>query len=540
MKQMSAIQRKLENIAMNVIDSGIRIQFAEDQNRAKEFTFIHEGAYFDFSKTHINNEIIEQYLNFAESVSFSEKRDDFFAGKEINNTERRAVLHPLLRSANSYPNENIDKRLIIEAQTAQQSFFKNCVQCCEHIDQTNPKIRDIIHIGIGGSSLGSQLIFEALATENKDINLHFLANVDGHQLQKILDRCDPCTTLIVAVSKSFKTQETLTNVSAIKKWFKQQGALDNFRSSLYAVTAKKKNAIKHGIPEQQIIKFPKWVGGRFSVWSSVSFSVALLLGVKKFEQFLDGASSMDHHFYQKDLAHNVCFIAAAMDHFYVNYCNSQSRAVFPYDFRLRSLVDYLQQLETESNGKERCSDGEICSQKTSPVVWGGIGTEVQHSVFQMLHQGTMLIPSEFLLVANAQHSHKKHHRTILANGLAQTAALLEGKSDRQLSKELDGKEISEATFKSKLFSGDRPSTTILLEELNSKTLGMLLAFYEHRTFAFGALCEINSFDQMGVELGKQLAKQLMPRLKNKNNNQQCQFDPSTEELLEKIIRLQRD
>lgn len=538
MKEIDSIHNSLKLIADELLTTGVRQQFAKNKKRVSDFTFVENDVCFDFSKTHINAEIINHYLDFAEVVNFSKKREDFFAGKEINNTEQRAVLHPLLRSYDNYPSSLVANELITEAQNAQKSFFQNCVQCAERLKNANPKIKDIIHIGIGGSSLGTQLIFEALAAENKSVNLHFLANVEGHQLQQTLDSCEPSTTLVIAVSKSFKTKETLTNVAAIKKWFKQQGLIDNFRSSLYAVTAKKKNAIKHGIPEQQIIKFPKWVGGRFSVWSSVSFSAAILLGVDKFKEFLDGASTMDHHFYNTDLSENICFVAAVMDHFYVNYCDSQSRAVFPYDYRLRSLVDYLQQLETESNGKERCSNGELCQQRTSPVVWGGIGTEVQHSVFQMLHQGTMVIPSEFLLVAKGEHNHSKHHRTILANGLAQTAALLEGKSEQQLAEELSGENISVATFKSKLFSGDRPSTTILINELTAKTLGMLLAFYEHRTFSFGALCEINSFDQMGVELGKQLAKQLMPRLKNKTKGAESQFDPSTEQLLEKIIRLQ--
>lgn len=529
-------QQKLADYAKHQLVSGIKQLFADNKNRASDYAFEVSDILFDLSKTHIDGQILDLYLELADSVEFNQRKLAFFAGEKINNTEQRAVLHPLLRSYKNYPCDELGEALLAEAIQSQQAFFDSCERCAKVLHQSNRKIENIIHIGIGGSSLGTQLIFEALSKENGEINLHFLANVEGHQLKHVLSKCRPETTLVIAVSKSFKTRETLTNVAAIKRWFEANGQLSSFRNSLYAVTAKKKNAIKHGVPLEQIIKFPTWVGGRFSVWSAVSFSAAILLGVDKFKEFLSGASEMDHHFYGSPLSENICFLTAAMDHFYVNYCDAQTRAVFSYDYRLRSLVDYLQQLETESNGKERCIDGEVSKQKTSPVVWGGVGTEVQHSVFQLLHQGTLLIPSEFILVAKAGHKYKKHHRTILANGLAQTAALLEGKSEQQVLDEYQGKEINIELLKSKVFYGNRPSTTILLEQVTPYSLGALLAFYEHRTFSFGALCQINSFDQMGVELGKQLAKQLMPRLKNKPGKNS--FDPSTEHLLSRILKSQ--
>ncbi len=266
----------------------------------------------------------------------------------------------------------------------------------------------------------------------------------------------------------------------------------------------------------------------------MSLSAALVLGKDRFDEFLIGAASMDKHFYQADLKDNVCFQAAILDHYYANYMDVGSKAIFAYDFRFRSLVDYLQQLETESNGKDRTRDGEPCEQKTSMVVWGGVGTDVQHSVFQMLHQGTSLIPSEFILVKTPDHDLTEHHNELLANGIAQTAALLEGQ-DLSTVEAIHGDEgLSDAAKKAKVFSGDRPSLTILLERLTPTALGALLAFYEHRVFFGGVLTNINSFDQMGVELGKRLAKQVRPLIDNKRATG-TEFDPSTELLLGKLI-----
>jgi len=381
-------------------------------------------------------------------------------------------------------------------------------------------------------------VFEALAGLANKIRVHFIGNVDAHQLVAVLDQCAVDSTLVIGVSKTFTTAETLQNLDSIANWFSEKGvttALTNF----YGVTANPDKAAEYGIPSHNVVSFPQWVGGRYSVWSSVSLSAALVMGLEKFEQFLNGAAQIDQHFYQSDLRQNVCFITAALDHYYSNFMGSKSRAIFAYDHRLRSLVDYLQQLETESNGKDRQRDGSPVDQQTSPVVWGGVGTDVQHSVFQMLHQGTSLIPAEFILVKTADHDLPHHHQELLANGLAQTAALLAGQDYDTVCKLHADEGLSELAKKAKIFSGDRPSTTVLLETLTPEALGALLAFYEHRTFCSGVLANINSYDQMGVELGKRLAKQLKPLLEV--DNQQAQksaeeFDPSTLNLIQRVTR----
>ena len=306
------------------------------------------------------------------------------------------------------------------------------------------------------------------------------------------------------------------------------------------MTAAPTEAQSYGVPSGNIVSFPNWVGGRYSVWSSVSLSAALVLGIDKFEQFLQGGADIDRHFYQQDPASNVCFIAAMLDHYYVNFLGIGSRAIFPYDYRLRSLVDYLQQLETESNGKDRQRDGSSVDQKTSPVIWGGVGTDVQHSVFQMLHQGTSIIPSEFILIKAADHNLDEHHQELLANGLAQAAALLSGQDIDTVNRVHADDGLTELAKQSKVFSGDRPSTSILVDSLTPKALGALLAFYEHRTFCFGVFANINSFDQMGVELGKRLAnqvKQLLNDAQQENSQPEKNvdgFDPSTLNLLSRI------
>ncbi|MFT5574374.1 MAG: glucose-6-phosphate isomerase, partial [Cryomorphaceae bacterium] len=313
----------------------------------------------------------------------------------------------------------------------------------------------------------------------------------------------------------------------------------DFMQSFYAVTAQPENAAIYGVSDRNVVTFPQWVGGRYSVWSSVSLSAALVLGIDEFEQFLAGASQVDQYFYTSELEQNACFLAAMLDHYYANFLSVRSRAIFAYDYRLRSLVDYLQQLETESNGKDKQKNGCDVDQETSQVIWGGVGTDVQHSVFQMLHQGTSLIPSEFILVKKPDHSYDEHHKELLANGVAQTAALLSGQNLDQVRELHADQGLSELALKAKVFSGNRPSTTLVVDRLSAGALGSLLAFYEHRTFCGGVFANINSFDQMGVELGKRLAKKVKPLLDQNDNSQTKKsaegFDSSTLSLIQKVV-----
>jgi glucose-6-phosphate isomerase len=533
-------QQTLTEHAKTDAERGISVKFTEDPARVKKSSYEVAGIHFDFSKTHLDDELKHTYTDIAKQIGFQSKRHALLSGQRINVTENRSVLHTLLRDPENQGIEMADAQTLIQAQESRAALARQYKQIQADLSDRQTPIRDIIHIGIGGSALGPQLIFEALSGFNPNIKVHFISNIDAHQLVSALEVCDVESTLVIGVSKTFTTAETLQNIESVARWFRDSGVSEPLKH-FFAVTAMPENALRYGIPKDNIVSFPEWVGGRYSVWSSVSLSAALVFGLEKFERFLAGAALMDQHFYQADPSTNVCFIAAFMDHYYANFMHASSRAIFAYDFRLRSLVDYLQQLETESNGKDRQVDGTPVDQLTSGVIWGGVGTDVQHSVFQMLHQGTSLIPSEFILVAKADHDLGAHQQELLANGVAQTAALLAGQDYDKVS-ELHAEEgLSELTKRAKIFSGERPSTTMLLPRLTPETLGALLAFYEHRTFCGGVLVNINSYDQMGVELGKRLAKQVSPMLDPSVTDNEAQknaegFDASTLDLIARIRR----
>lgn len=527
----------LQALAVRDHGSGIRTRFKEDTTRAERFSFDIESLFFDFSKSHISSELIQHYVDYAKQLDFAEKRSALFAGQKINRSEDRSVLHTLLRNPSNHGIPLETPEIANQAQNAFNEFRERTQQLSERLQQREVPLKNIIHIGIGGSSLGSQLIFEALKDVDLKVDIHFLGNIDGHELADILAKCTPDSTMFIGVSKSFGTAETLQNIRTIGAWYEASMG-EGFLNQVVAVTANPQKALEFGVPEHNVVSFPVWVGGRYSLWSSVSLSVALLLGQECFDQLLEGAAAMDAHFLNTPPAENLSFIAASLDHYYVNFLKAGSRAIFAYDYRLRSLVDYLQQLETESNGKDRQLDGQAVEGHTSPVLWGGVGTNVQHSVFQMLHQGTNMIPSEFILVKQAEHDYAEHHRELLANGVAQTAALLAGQTIDEVTARAQG-EISDEVASAKVFSGDRPSTTILLRKLDARTLGALLAFYEHRTYCFGLLCNINSFDQMGVELGKRLAREVEPFLNTDSPVDEKisadQFDASTQALIKRIL-----
>jgi glucose-6-phosphate isomerase len=526
-------------IDLKLHDSGIRAQFEVGDTRVEDFSFNLNGINFDFSKTHMSNDLIDEYATFAEERNLTGFRTKLFSGEKINITEQRSVLHPLLRDLGNHGIEVDDCEFISQAQISQERLYQHLAGIQELIKQRTVPIKNIIHVGIGGSSLGTQLLFEALKKHDESVAIHFLGNIDAHQLTSILAQCDVTDTIVIGVSKTFSTAETLQNIRSIKAWYEESGG-EVFYENLYAVTANEVNATKFGVASPNIITFPNWVGGRYSVWSAVSLSAMILLGASKFKEFLLGAAEADKHFVSTPLEQNISFIAAALDHYYTNDFEAQSRAIFAYDHRLRSLVGYLQQLETESNGKDRQRNGDKVDQKTSPVLWGGVGTDAQHSVFQMLHQGTNLIPTEFILVVNPEHNHVDHHRELLANGIAQAAALLAGQDEATVRSIHADDDLSELAIAAKIFSGDRPSTTILLDELTPSNLGSLLAFYEHRTFCFGVLANINSFDQMGVELGKRLAVEILPLLAEDSPlPTETTIDQSTLETIKKITELSR-
>ncbi len=525
------VHELLKQIAAQNKSATILDKFKANPSRTERFTFDLEAFQLDLSKTDIDETLLEAYARLARDIAFTQNRTLLLGGAHINETENRAVLHTLLRHESGDFNAALAENIVVEALAARAAFKDQISRIKARIENSDARICDLIHIGIGGSSLGTQLVYEALKPLDNDLRVHFVSNIDAHQLVEVLASCTPSSTLLFGISKTFTTAETLQNVNSVLAWMHHHG-INHPKEQLYAITANAQAAIDFGVNADHVVTFPTWVGGRYSVWSSVSITAALVMGEAHFDEFLAGAAHIDQHFASAEPANNVPFIAAALDHYYGKYADARSRAIFAYDYRLRSLVPYLQQLETESNGKDRQKDGAPVDQKTSAVVWGGVGTDVQHSVFQMLHQGTDLIPSEFILIAKPDHKISGHHPSLLANGIAQTAALLLGQSAEDIKLNEPSAARDERVLNAKLFAGNRPSSTYLLDRLTPYTLGALLAFYEHRTYCFGQMVNINSFDQMGVELGKRLANDVADCLAGTKTADA--FDPSTQALIKKM------
>ncbi|WP_374279648.1 glucose-6-phosphate isomerase [Novosphingobium sp.] len=453
---------------------------------------------FDWSKTHLDAAHIAAFGRLAEASGFADKRAAMFAGEVINVTEHRAVEHTALRG--------VGRDTSVEEAFALHLRMKSLVEAIH--EGALGEVRHLIHIGIGGSALGPALAIDALARDEAKVAVHVVANIDGCALEAAIRACDPATTLIAVASKTFTTTETMTNAASALTWLQENGVDDPY-GRVVALTAHPDKAVEWGVDETRVLPFPESVGGRYSLWSSIGFPVALALGWEEFAEFLDGAAAMDRHFLDTDGAANLPLRAAFADLYYTQLRGTQTRAVFAYDERLRLFPDYLQQLEMESNGKAVTADGQPLGRPSAPITWGGVGTDAQHAVFQLLHQGTHLVPVDFLAtIISGDSLDPAHHRNLLANCLAQGAALMAGRGSDDGARD---------------YPGDRPSATILCEDLNPATLGALIAFHEHRTFAAGVLLGINSFDQFGVELGKEIAKSILAG--------GVSFDPSTEALL---------
>jgi len=457
--------------------------FAAEPDRLGTLSFELAGLYFDWSKTHLDRGIVEQSLARAEQRGFVAAREALFAGEVVNPSEGRPATHVAERGSGA-PDD-------VDVATARRQRMRALVDAIEA--GAFGHVTGLLHIGIGGSVLGPALLVDALGRSASSLEVRFLSNIDGAAFDDAVKPLDPATTLVIVASKTFTTLETLTNTEAARDWLQVAGVEDP-DGRLIAVTAKPDAALAQGIDESRILQFGEGVGGRYSLWSSVGVTAALALGWDAFEALLEGAAEMDRHFRFAEPAQNMPLLAAFADRLYVEELGCQTRAIFAYDERLRLLPFYLQQLEMESNGKSATTDGEAVEQPTAPVTWGGTGTDAQHAVFQLLHQGTVLTPVEFLAVSEADDAQDpEHHRLLLLNAFAQGAALMEGR-------QTDDPQRS--------YPGNRPSATVLLNRLDARTLGALIAFYEHRTFANAVLLGINPFDQFGVELGKEIAKKL--------------------------------
>ena len=477
--------------------------FADEPDRLSRLSFAVAGLYFDWSKTHLDQALIDRSVARAEETGFAAARDALFSGGIVNVSEGRAATHVAERGSGA-PDD-------VDLATARRQRMRALVDAIEA--GAFGDVTGILHIGIGGSLLGPALLVDALGRRRSKLDVRFLSNIDGAAFDAAVEPLDPATTLVVVVSKTFTTAETLANLGAALAWMRQSGVADP-EGRVIAVTAAPQAALDAGIDETRILVFGEGVGGRYSLWSPVAISAALALGWDAFEELLEGAAEMDRHFRFTAPATNVPMIAAFADRLYVEQLGCQTRAVFAYDQRLQLLPSYLQQLEMESNGKSVRADASAVDGPTAPVTWGGTGTDAQHAVFQLLHQGTIPVPVEFVAVREADDAQDpEHHRQLLLNAFAQGAALMKGRANDK--------------DPARSYSGDRPSSTILLDDLDARTLGALIAFYEHRVFVNATLLGINPFDQFGVELGKQMARKLS------DGADEASLDPSTRALIER-------
>jgi glucose-6-phosphate isomerase len=486
-------------------DFDIREAFARDAGRFAALSVEAPEVFADLSKNRLDTATLKFLLDLARECRLEERRDAMFAGEPINHTEGRAVLHTALRAPAGQGAHSAEVHGVLDAMLAWAETVR---------DTAASGIRHVVNIGIGGSDLGPQMVVPALdAFVHPGLQFHFVANVDGHDITPVLRGLKPAETLFIIASKTFTTQETMANAHVARAWFLANGGTDTAKH-FAATTTNVKAAAEFGI--STTFGFWDWVGGRYSLWSAIGLPIALAIGADNFRALLAGAHAMDRHFAQAPLAKNLPALLGLLDLWYRNFHGFSSRSVAPYHQGLRRLPAYLQQLEMESNGK--CVDlaGEPLPFGTSPVVWGEPGTNGQHAYFQMLHQGTDVIPVEFILVKRPTHALHDLHTKLLANGLAQSQALMLGKTTAQArgetaptaSKQLDASTVA----KHRTFPGNRPSTTLMLDQLTPRSLGALIALYEHRVFTSGALWGINSFDQWGVELGKALCNDLLPRL----------------------------
>ncbi len=476
--------------------------FADDEGRAEAYSLDVAGIHFDWSKTHLDAPLLRAFGELAAARDLDAAREALFSGGIVNPTEDRPATHVAERGQGDPADVKIaaqrHQRMRSLADAIEAGAFGS--------------VTGILHIGIGGSALGPELLLDSLGRSLGEVGVAVLSNIDGQALDDCTDPLDPHSTLICAVSKTFTTSETLLNLRSALKWLEEAGVEDPF-GRVIAITANPEEALRFGIDETRILPFSEGVGGRYSLWSSVGFSAALALGWEAFEEILEGAAEMDRHFRFAAPGENAPVIAAFADLLYTQNLKAETRAVFAYDERLRLLPSYLQQLEMESNGKRVAIDGTPLDRTSGAILWGGVGTDAQHAVFQLLHQGTHLIPVEFVAVAEADDlQDPAHHRALLLNAFAQGAALMTG-------------DAGDDAFKR--FPGNRPSSTLLLDRLDPRTLGALIAFYEHRTFTVGTLLGINPFDQFGVELGKRLARDLG------DPEKVAAFDASTRSLIER-------
>ncbi len=515
----------------------MRDLFDADPGRFDKFTLRFNDILLDFSKNRITAETMRHLFDLARERGVETWRDRMFSGDKINVTEDRAVLHVALRNRANRP-IMVDGHNVMTAVNAvlvHMREFSQSIRSGAWKGYTGKSITDVVNIGIGGSDLGPVMVTEALKPYSKEgPRLHFVSNVDGTHIAEVLKKLDPATALFIVASKTFTTQETLTNATSAREWF-LASAKDTTAVAKHfvALSTNAKEVQKFGIDTKNMFEFWDWVGGRYSLWSAIGLSIAIAIGMDNFEHLLDGAFQMDEHFSTAPLEKNIPVVLGLLGIWYNNFFGAQTHAILPYDQYMHRFPAYFQQGDMESNGKHVTRDGKEVSWSTGPVLWGEPGTNGQHAFYQLIHQGTKLIPADFLIPLQSQNPIGNHHRILLSNFFAQTEALMKGKTEGEVRKELEGssttKEQQEALVPHKVFTGNKPSNSIMFDRLTPATLGSLIAMYEHKIFVQGIIWDINSFDQWGVELGKQLARVILPELEG--TGQIAGHDSSTRGLI---------
>ncbi|MBL6457055.1 glucose-6-phosphate isomerase [Belnapia sp. T6] len=494
----------------------IRPLFAADPDRFRRFSHAADGLLLDLSKTSLTDAVRAALLDLARAAELPARRDAMARGEAVNVTERRAALHMALRGTNGFRAGEEDASAEVAGVLARMRDFTLAVTEGRLRGATGERFTDVLNIGIGGSDLGPAMVARALWTPGAPLRPHYLGNVDAHAWEEIQPRLDPRRTLVLVASKTFTTQETMTNAALVRAWLAEGVGEAAVGTHLAALSTNLKATEAFGIAADRVFPFRDWVGGRFSLWSAIGLSLALSLGWQSFERLLAGARAMDAHFLAAPLEANLPVLLALTEIWHVNGLGCATRAVLPYDERLARLPAHLQQLEMESLGKRVTLDGAPVAHDTGPVVFGEPGTNAQHSFMQLVHQGTRPVPADIILVKRPDHAHADSHRKLLANGLAQAAALMRGKTEAEVRAEMAASGTAPAEIERllphRVFPGDRPTVTLLLPHLDAFTLGQVVALYEHKVASLGILWGINAFDQWGVELGKQLTGPILKAL----------------------------
>ncbi len=536
----SSAWKKTQRHYNDIHNLSLSAEFKLDSQRFNKFSLQFDDILYDFSKNIINDKTLPCLIDIAKQANLVEKRTAMFAGEMINTTERRAVLHTALRNRG-------ETEIYFQKQNVMPAVLKMLAKMREFCQQihsgtwkgySNKKITDIVNIGIGGSDLGPKMVSTALKPYAiAGLNIHFVSNIDQANIVETLANLNPETTLFIVASKVFNTQETMTNANSAKRWFLQQAPdIAAIQQHFIAISTHTENVNNFGISEANMFEFWDWVGGRYSVWSAIGFSVALYVGMDNFEELLEGAYAADQHFCTAPLEKNIPVIMALLGIWYNNFFEAESHVILPYDHSLKFFADYFQQADMESNGKSVDRKGNPVDYHTGPIIWGQPGTNGQHAFYQLMHQGTKLIPCDFLAPAQSHYDLPEHHDILISNFLSQPEALMQGKTVEAVKQDLIGKDkYDNELVASKIFTGNKPSSSFLFKKLTPKTLGSIIAFYEHKIFTQGIIWDINSFDQMGVELGKVLAKVILPELKNDNIINS--HDSSTNALINKYKQL---